>query len=159
MPNENATDVAPESTPGNPAPTPAPAPAPEPKPAPAAAPAPAPADTRGWVPETLRGHKSLEKFKTPADVAQAYANLEGAFGKKFEEHLKPDADPEIRARVRSALGVPEAPNGYEDPPVPEGRVLDANITGGFKEQAHKLGISKSAAKGLMEWYLGMELER
>jgi len=117
------------------------------------------ADTRAWMPEKLKGHKSLEKFKTAEDALTGYINLEGAFGKKFEEHLKADAPDDVKARVRGALGVPEAPAGYDAPAVPDGHKLDETLVGGFREIGHKAGLSKGQFKTLTDWFINMELER
>lgn len=143
MADENAAPAAPETPAGNPTPTP------EPKPADAGA---------GWLPQDLRGHASLTKFKSAEDALKAYVNLESAFGKKFEEHLKEDADPAVKARLRAAMGVPEAAAGYEDPQVPEGYDLDKGIVGSFKETAYKAGLTKGQANALQSWFIERHLE-
>ena len=138
-------------TPGNPDPTPTP----EPTPTPAPTPEPAPA---AWIPQDLRGNASLTKFKSADEALKAYVNIESAFGKKFEDHLKPDADPAVQARIRTAMGVPEGANGYEDVKVPDGYELDKGIVGSFKETAFKAGLSKSQASALQEWFIGTHLD-
>jgi hypothetical protein len=140
------------TTPGNPDPTPTPEPTPTPTPAPTPEPA------ASWIPQDLRGNASLTKFKSADEALKAYVNIESAFGKKFEEHLKPDADPAVQARIRTAMGVPEAANGYEDVKVPEGYQVDPTIVGGFKETAYKAGLSKAQASALQEWFIGTHLE-
>jgi len=140
MTNENAAPAAPEAPAGNPTPNPEPAP------------------VASWIPQELRGNASLTKFKTADDALKAYVNLESAFGKKFEDHLKPDADPAVQARIRATMGVPEAPSGYEDVKVPEGYELDKSIVGSFKEVAFKSGLSKAQAGALQEWFIGQHLE-
>ena len=142
MADDNANVPAPETVPGNPTPSPTPE-------VPAAS----------WIPQELRGNASLTKFKSSDEALKAYVNIESAFGKKFEEHLKPDADPAVQARIRSALGVPEAANGYEDVKVPEGYQVDPGIVGSFKEAAFKAGISKSQANAMQEWFIGQHLEQ
>lgn len=142
MADENAGTPAPETPAGNPTTTPAPAPEPA-----------------SWIPQELRGSASLTKFKTADDALKAYVNLESAFGKKFEEHLKEDADPSVKARLRAAMGVPEGANGYEDAKVPEGYEVDKSIVGSFKETAFKAGLTKSQANALQEWFIGQHLEQ
>lgn len=112
-----------------------------------------------WIPADLRGHKSLTKFKNPAEVAKAYVNLESAFGKRFEDYLKPDAPEDVKAKVRAAMGVPGSPEEYDSPAVPEGVTLDERLVNQFKSQAYKLGIPKAQAKALMDWYVTAEIER
>lgn len=143
MADENAAPAAPETQQAIPPTTP------EPKVADAAT---------GWLPQSLRGEASLSKFKSQEDALKAYVHLESAFGKKFEEHLKEDADPAVKARLKAAMGVPEAPVGYEDPKVPEGYDLDKGIVGSFKETAYKAGLTKSQASTLQDWFIGQHLE-
>lgn len=122
-------------------------------------------DTRAWVPEKLKGHKSLEKFKTAEDALNAHLNLESAFGKKFEEHLKDDAAPEIKARVNAALGIPESADAYEfaeGPKDDKGNPtlkLDEAVAKSFKEVAHKARLSKAQVKALSEWQINLEIAR
>lgn len=122
-------------------------------------------DARAWVPEKLKGHKSLEKFKTTEDALTGYLNLESAYGKKFEENLKDDAAPEIRARVDAALGVPKASTEYELAEAPKGAdgkpqlTLDETVASSFKEVAHKARLSKAQVKALSEWQINLELGR
>jgi hypothetical protein len=141
MADENA-EKAPETPAGNPNPSPTPE-----------------ATAASWIPQDLRGNASLTKFKTADEALKAYVNIESAFGKKFEEHLKPDADPAVQARIRTAMGVPEAANGYEDVKVPEGYQVDTGIVGSFKETAFKAGLSKAQANSLQEWFIGQHLEQ
>lgn len=143
------------TTPGNPDPTPTPEPTQNPNPTPTPDPAPA----ASWIPQDLRGNASLTKFKSADEALKAYVNIESAFGKKFEEHLKPDADPAVASRVRAAMGVPEAANGYEDVKVPDGYQVDTGIVGSFKETAFKAGLSKAQANSLQEWFIGQHLEQ
>lgn len=110
------------------------------------------------APEPLKANKSLTKFKDPYALGEAYVNLESMLGKRFEDHLKPDAPDEIKGRVRAAMGVPEAANGYEDPKLPEGvEITNKELLGGFKEAAFKAGLSKTQAGALMGWYLEQEM--
>jgi hypothetical protein len=143
MPNENAVVEAPAATTGNPPTTPTPEPAP----------------VASWIPQELRGNASLTKFKSADDALKAYVNIESAFGKKFEDHLKPDADPAVQARIRTAMGVPEGASGYEDVKVPDGYELDKGIVGSFKETAFKAGLSKAQASALQEWFIGTHLDQ
>lgn len=123
------------------------------------APAPEPTPAASWIPQELRGSASLTKFKTADDALKAYVNLESAFGKKIEDHLKADADPAVQARIRGAMGVPEGANGYEDAKVPDGYEVDKVIVGSFKETAFKAGLSKAQANVLQEWFIGQHLDQ
>ena len=111
-----------------------------------------------WIPEDLRSHKSLTKFKTAGEAAKAYVNLESMLGKRIEIPGD-DASPEVKAAFRTKLGVPEKADDYENPAVPEGQQLDAGLFGDFKKIAHEAGIPKAAAKKLADWYVGLEQRR
>jgi hypothetical protein len=124
-----------------------------------------PPDARAWVPEKLKGHKSLEKFKTSEDALNGYLNLESAYGKKFEENLKPDAPAEVKARVEAALGIPASSSDYEFAESPKGEdgkpklVMDDVVKKSFVEVAHKARLSKAQVKALSEWQVNLELGR
>jgi hypothetical protein len=117
------------------------------------------------VPEKLKGHKSLEKFKTSEDALNGYLNLESAYGKKFEENLKEDAPPEVRARVKAALGIPASADEYEFAEIPKGQdgqpqlKMDETVVKSFKDVASKVGLSKAQVKALSEWQVNLELAR
>jgi hypothetical protein len=112
-----------------------------------------------WHPAEFKGHAALGKFKTAEDAIKGYVNLEGAFGKKFEEHLKDDAAPDVKARVRAALGVPDTAEGYEAPKAPDGYELDKGVIGTFSKVAHDAGISKGAWAKLSTAFVQMEMDR
>ena len=111
-----------------------------------------------WLPENLRSHKSLTKFKNAGDVAQAYVNLESMMGKRIEIPGD-DAAPEVKAAWRTKIGVPEKAEEYESPAVPEGRQLDENLFGEFRKVAHEIGMPKGMAKKLGDWFVGLESRR
>lgn len=116
------------------------------------------AKEREWIPETLRTHKSLTKFKTAGDVAQAYVNLETKLGTR----VAPPADtatPEEKAAWRKSIGVPDKAEEYESPVAPEGSdiKLDQDYIGAFRTKAHEIGLTKSQAKALADWVVGREV--
>lgn len=115
-----------------------------------------PAVNETWlnkVPETLRGHKSLAKFKDEGAIAQAYVNLEGMLGNRIALPGK-DAKPEEVRAFYTKLGVPEKPEGYtehlKDFKRPEN--WDGEMEGRFLKTAHELGVTPAQAKRLMEFH-------
>lgn len=139
------------------------APAGTPPPVPPAAPpaaAPAPAtwmEGEGWTPE-LKADKTLGKYKSPADLAVAHVNLSKMLGNRVE--VPTDQTPPEQAQVFwSKLGVPESPEGYEAPKLPEGYTLDTGMVDGFRKVALDAKITKSGADKLMSWYVEQELIR
>ena len=98
--------------------------------------------------DELKSVKSLHKFKSNDDLAQAYVNLEKQFGKRIDELPN-----EELVKLYTKLGAPESKDGYEFTPaeLPEG-VQDV-LTDKFAEKAHELGLPKAAAQQLRDWYL------
>lgn len=110
-----------------------------------------------WVPSDLRGHKSLTKFKEPGDVAKAYVNLETMLGKRVEVPAD-DSPAEVKAAWRAKIGVPDTADGYEAPTVPDGVQVNQEILTAAKGKFHELGLTKSQAKSLTDWFIGQEVE-
>lgn len=127
---------------------------------PLAAAAAAAAAERAWVPEGLRTHKSLTKFKEPGDVAQAYVNLEQKLGQRVAPPAD-DATPEAKAAWRTAIGVPANAGDYGKPDIPEGSELqlDEGYIGDFHKEAHDIGLTSSQAKRLMNWVVAREVSQ
>lgn len=111
-----------------------------------------------WVPEPLRGHKSLTKFKDPGALAESYVNLEKMVGNRVEVPAD-DAPAEVKAAWRTKIGVPATADEYDAPSVPEGITLDSTVVSEARKQFHELGIPKTQAKKLMDWYIVKEIER
>ena len=153
MPPEDPS-APPPPDPG--APPPGAPPAPPPPAAPPGAP-PAWMEGEGWTPE-LKGDKTLSKYKSPADLAVAHVNLQKMMGSKVDV---PDVNtpPEKAQAFWSRLGVPDTPEGYTPPAIPEGYTLDENLMGGFRKLAHEVKISKEGADKLMSWYVAEELKK
>lgn len=111
--------------PPTPAPAPEPAPAPTPAPAPSPAPSPEPApktepaaDWRtGVTDEKLREHAG--RFTSLDDLVKANLDSRSKLSKAIIPPSK-DAKPEEVAAYRKAIGVPEAPDKYKFPAIPEG---------------------------------------
>lgn len=113
-----------------------------------------------WIPEALRGNKSLTKFKTAGDVAQAYVNLESRFGQKVQPPAD-NAPAEEKAAWRKNIGVPDKADEYEAPSMPKGYEdkLDQDYLGDFRGKAHEIGLSKSQAKSLVDWVVAREVRQ
>ena len=119
---------------------------------------PAPIIAGDWVPEALRGHKTLAKFKTPGDLAQSYVNLEKSYGSRVEIPGA-DAKPEQSAAFYARLGVPATAAEYEAPSKPEGfeGELDNEYFTAFSTKAKELNLTKAQAKGLADWVVAREV--
>jgi hypothetical protein len=120
----------------------------------------APAVVADWIPEALRGNKTLAKFKTAGDAAQAYVNLEKTLGNRVE--IPGDnATPEQRDAFYTRLGRPAKAEDYEAPAIPEGSEaqLDADYATQFRSKAHELNLTKAQAKGLQDWVIAREVAK
>lgn len=111
-----------------------------------------------WVPQDLREHKSVTKFKDPGELAKSYVNLEKMLGSRTEVPAD-DAPKEVWDAWFKKIGVPETADGYDPPAVPEGIKLDDNILKATREKFRELGVPKAQAKKLMDWYITKEIER
>jgi len=111
-----------------------------------------------WVPQDLREHKSVTKFKDPGELAKSYVNLEKMLGTRTEVPAD-DAPKEAWDAWYKKIGVPDTADGYDPPAVPEGIVLDDRILKSTRDKFRELGLPKAQAKKLMDWYIVQEIER
>lgn len=117
--------------------------APEPKKA-------APEDWRADLDDDLR--PTAERFSSKADAIRAIQ----AFQKRESQVRVPgkNASVEEIAKYRKAIGIPESPDKYEFPELPEGEELTEEMQASRKtwsERFHNLGISQKAAKELSQF--------
>lgn len=119
-------------------------------------------ESQDWRPETLRGEKALEKYKSQEDALKALVNAQKLIGKKAEGIVPPGADakPEeveaFRAKLREIQGVPDAPDKYELPTLdglPDGLTVPEEATAWFKNIAHKHGLSPAQMQGVYADFL------
>jgi len=82
--------------------------------------------------------KRVEKFKTPADLAKAYVEIETDRSRIIETQR---------------VGLPDSPEGYElsTMALPEGLDRSKEADAEFKAFVHSLKLTKDQAKGLHEW--------
>ena len=109
-----------------------------------------PAAGRDWLPEDLRSSPSLEKFKTPGDVAKSYLELEkmASGGVKIP---KDDADPKDWEPVYTKLGRPATPDAYQiarPADLPAGLEYDEGLEKSLRATAHSLGLNNKQLQGI-----------
>lgn len=105
--------------------------------------------------ESLKGSKSLAKFKTAEDLAKSYIALEGRLGGSVAIPGK-DAKPEEVEAFLDRLGRPKSEVDYElTPPekMPEGIEYNDEMEADFRLAAHKAGLTQTQAQGLYDWYM------
>jgi len=103
-------------------------------------------DWRNEVAVDLR--PKLERFKTPADLAKSYIELERMSSKAVQ-----DMSAEERDRLYKRLGRPEKPGDYElaNLALPTGIPRDPKADEELKAFAHEQGFTKAQLKALHEW--------
>lgn len=112
-------------------------------------------DWRSSLPDTVKGAKSLEKFKDVTGLAQGYLSLESAMGGK--KLVVPDpktATKEDYAEFFKAIGRPDAPEKYELK-MPDGVTakVDDKFMKDFRAFAHETGLPANMANALFGWYM------
>jgi len=117
----------------------------------------------------LGNDKSLESYKDFTGFAKSHIELQKMIGNSIRLPKK-DLSPEDRQKSVSDLtarlrqegiieSIPESPDGYELPvPEMEGFKPNEKLIAGFKDAAHKAGISQSKATELFNWYLNHQEE-
>jgi hypothetical protein len=111
-------------------------------------------DWRAALPPELRESKSLARYKDAGDLAKGFVELEKTLGRTGVRVPQDGDGPEVQAAWRKALGVPEAPEGYELAP-PEGfpaERWDKEGEAEFRKAAHELGLPPGHAQKLMALY-------
>jgi hypothetical protein len=89
-------------------------------------------------------------FKSPAEAIAAYRQLENQFGSGEKLVLPKDAnDADGWNRVFTALGRPEAPEGYDAKPL--GDQVDPAFFGEFAKAAHAAGLTQRQVEAVAEF--------
>jgi len=102
--------------------------------------------------EEVRSYAGLKDIKTVSDLAKKTMHAERSLGDRIKIPTT-DASEDDWNAFHSQLGRPDEPDGYEIPAkdMPESfKADDARVTG-FREIAHKLGLSKRQFAGLLRW--------
>jgi hypothetical protein len=111
--------------------------------------------------------KGIERFKSPADLAKAYRELEVKMSKGESLATTPaakpgsDAAPEVVAAWRTANGIPAEPKDYTLKPatIPEGATWNDAAASHFAGVFHKLDLPSATAQGIVEAQLAFEAEQ
>ncbi len=105
------------------------------------------------LPEEIRGADALKKTKNFEDLATQFVKQQPLIGR--DKVLIPGkaAKPEEWAKFHQQLGAPEKAEGYELPTkgLPEKHEPNEALTKSFRDEAHKLGITKGQFAGLYRW--------
>jgi hypothetical protein len=118
-------------------------------------------DWREALPSDLKLDKQVMDFKSVADLARGFSETR-KFVSEGVRIPKPDAKPEEIATFHKRLGVPETPDKYqiELPKLPEGAGAWHEPTiQGFRETAHKAGLTPAQVTQLIGWYAQDQLSK
>lgn len=116
---------------------------------------------RDALPQEIRDNPTIQQVKDIPSLAGMLIHAEAKVGAdKIVVPGKNASDAEWAA-YWSKLGRPDAADGYEIPTdnMPEGVQLQPDLTKGFFEEFHRLGVSKKQAAGIMRKYAGFVAEQ
>lgn len=107
-------------------------------------------DDRDWIPEDLKGEKSLDAIKDVGGLAKSYVEAQKMIGGSVRMPGE-DATPEDWDAFHAKMGRPGDAAGYEfvKPDLPEGVNWDEGMLDWFGKAAHSAGLSKAQAGALM----------
>lgn len=113
-----------------------------------------------FIPEQFREAAWAQKYKTPEDFFNGIDNMNKMLGKKeIVEGIKvpgEDATEEDWANFHKELGVPEKADAYDLKVDIENPLFDTEPAAqGFRELAHKNGLTPKQAQGLFNDYVEM----
>ena len=122
---------------------------------PAAEPVVSQSETANWrdsLPESIRGHKSLESIADVGSLAKGYVHAQSLVGAdKIPVPGKWATDDDWN-HVYTKLGKPDTADGYSFE-TPEGAEVDPDMLEWFKGTAHKAGLNPGQAQNLFIDYL------
>ena len=112
------------------------------------------------IPEDLRGDSALADIKDVAGLAKGYVHAQKMVGADKIVVPGSDASKEDMDSFYNKIGRPERVDGYEIPTenmaaeVP----IDGDLVNKFFEEAHRIGLSKQQAAGLIRWQTSLQSE-
>ena len=113
------------------------------------------------IPEDLRGDSALADIKDVAGLAKGYVHAQTMVGADKIVMPGADASQEDLDTFYNKLGRPEQASGYEVPTenmsaeVP----VDGELVNKFFEEAHRIGLNKQQAAGLIRWQTSLQEEQ
>lgn len=128
-----------------------------------------PTASEDWRPESLRGEKALEKYKSPEDAYKALIEAQKLIGKKADPLAPPaeDAPQEEKdafsAKLRELRGIPTEDKVAEAYAVavpegaPEGYAINPEFLERFQQRAFKAGMAPAEFRDLAQGYIEDEI--
>lgn len=116
-----------------------------------------PEEETSWVEslnENFRNDPSIQKFKSPDDLAKSYLEVQRLVGKEKIVIPAENAPDEEKAAFWNKIGRPEEAAKYETPELemPEEVKMQEHTLEAFKNKAHELGLTKKQFSDLYGFY-------
>lgn len=118
-------------------------------------------DWKATLPEDLRASPSLADIQDIPSLAKSFVNAQSLIGRKRLPLPEKNWGDKEWDDLYGQLGRPQTPDKYGVPEFQfeEGLSVAPELVDKAKLQFHKLGLSERQAKGILEFYFGMENDR
>ena len=101
------------------------------------------------LPEEIREHPSLQSINDVGNLGLSYVNAQRLIGADKIPLPKNPTEDDLN-NIYSKLGRPEQPSGYAIQA--DGQILTETDVNTYTDIAHKLGLSKTQASGILDYY-------
>lgn len=107
------------------------------------------------LPDDIKNHATLTKFKSVVDLAKSHLNAQDMIGRKGIILPREGASEEEIGDFYNKLGRPETVEGYklDEVQLPEGVSIDDNIRSEFLKEGHKEGFTNKQMNFLLKWQI------
>jgi len=101
------------------------------------------------LPEEIRDHPSLQSINDVGNLGLSYVNAQRLIGADKIPLPKNPTEDDLN-NIYTKLGKPEQPSGYQIKA--DGQILTEGDVNTYTDIAHKLGLSKTQANGILDYY-------
>ena len=101
------------------------------------------------LPEEIRDHPSLQSINDVGNLGLSYVNAQRLIGADKIPLPKNPTEDDLN-NIYSKLGRPDEPSGYAIQA--DGQILTEGDVNTYTDIAHKLGLSKAQANGILDYY-------
>mgnify|MGYP006242328825 FL=1 len=101
------------------------------------------------LPEEIRDHPSLQSINDVGNLGLSYVNAQRLIGADKIPLPKNPTEDDL-SNIYSKLGRPDEPSGYDIQA--DGQILTEGDVNTYTDIAHKLGLSKAQANGILDYY-------
>ena len=101
------------------------------------------------LPEEIRDHPSLQSINDVGNLGLSFVNAQRLIGADKIPLPKNPTEDDLN-NIYTRLGKPEQPSGYEIKA--DGQILTEGDVNTYTDIAHKLGLSKTQANGILDYY-------